>query len=430
MLDLGRQAIDARLTLNGRTTAPLRAPLALALQAKATGARGDGRLTLDLGDTRVALAGRAQDARHAELTIDQIRVAPALVRAFVPSYPVIVPAEVAGRASLRGDQVTAELDLAAASTRAELKARADIARKRVDQLRLQARHIDVGAIVRDGPRSRFDLEVEGHGGGASAETAQGAVALRVLPGARIDDRPFGPVRVRARAERGRYRLDELLAILPGLQVKGSGQADRQLAGRRSGGAGAGPAADRAQPGGAARAEAGGAGRLHRGGARIAPGAGGRRARARAGAARGGKRRGRAAPDRARAGPVAAAASGRAAARGVAARGRPAVRAGVPGRGGRRRPVATSACRPVRCQPQRFQLAAGGQAHRRRARTCAPIDLARLDLEYPQASWRLAGGRAWCWTARMSRSQAWTCAPRAASSCGRTSTAGASGSRAG
>ena len=212
-LDLGRQTIDARLTLNGRTTAPLRAPLALALQARGTGARGDGRLTLDLGDTRVVLAGRAQDARHAQLTIDQIRVAPALVRAFVPSYPVIVPAEIAGRASLRGDQVTAELDLAAASTRAELKARVDIARKLVDQLRLQARHIDVGAIVRDGPRSRFDLEVEGHGGGSSAETAHGAVAVRVLPGARIDDRPFGPVRVRARAERGQYRLDELLADL-------------------------------------------------------------------------------------------------------------------------------------------------------------------------------------------------------------------------
>ena len=129
-LDVGRQAIDARLTLNGRTTAPLRAPLSLALQAKAAEARGDGRVTLELGDTRVALVGRAQDARHADLTIDQIRVAPALVRAFVPSYPVIVPAELAGRASLRGDQVTADLDLSAASTRADLKARADIARSR------------------------------------------------------------------------------------------------------------------------------------------------------------------------------------------------------------------------------------------------------------------------------------------------------------
>ena len=43
-LDVGRQAVDARLTLNGRTTAPLRAPLALAVQAKAADARGNGRV--------------------------------------------------------------------------------------------------------------------------------------------------------------------------------------------------------------------------------------------------------------------------------------------------------------------------------------------------------------------------------------------------
>jgi hypothetical protein len=46
LLDVGRQAIDARLALNGRTTAPLRAPLSLALQAKAARARGDGQVTL------------------------------------------------------------------------------------------------------------------------------------------------------------------------------------------------------------------------------------------------------------------------------------------------------------------------------------------------------------------------------------------------
>jgi translocation and assembly module TamB len=226
-LDVGRQSIDARLALNGRTTSPLRAPLALALQAKLAGGAGDGRVTLDLGQTRVALAGRARDVRHATVTIQQIRVDPALVRAFVPSYPVIVPAEVTGQAGLRGDEVTADLHLGAASMRAELDVRADLARRLVQQLRLKARDIDVAAIVRDGPSSRFDLEVDGEGGGADASSLQGAVTLQVLPGARIQGKPFGPVRVRARADRGHYRLDELLAILPGLRVKGSGQGDRQ-----------------------------------------------------------------------------------------------------------------------------------------------------------------------------------------------------------
>ena len=226
-LDLRRQAVDAHLTLNGRTTAPLRAPLALALQAKVEGGRGDGQVTLELGQTRVALVGRAQDARHADLTIQQIRVDPSLVRAFAPSYPVIVPAEVAGRAGLRGDEVTADLRLAAASMRAELNARADVGRRLIQRLTLQARDVDVGTIVEGGPRSDFDLEVEGQGGGADASSLQGALALHVRPGARIDGKPFGPVRVRARAERGRYWLDELLAVLPGLQVKGSGHGDRQ-----------------------------------------------------------------------------------------------------------------------------------------------------------------------------------------------------------
>ena len=119
----------------------------------------------------------------------------------------------------------ADLALRVAGARAHLETRADTARLVARTLRFEARNVNLAEILADGPRSRFDLEVRGQGGGRSASEATGNVELRVLPDAVIEGRPLGPVRARLEADRGRYRLHELLAVVPGLRISGQGESD-------------------------------------------------------------------------------------------------------------------------------------------------------------------------------------------------------------
>jgi autotransporter translocation and assembly factor TamB len=217
--------VQGHLRLQGATLAPVRAPLELAVSAEAVGPRGAGSFHFAWGGTRLDLSMRSRDWRDLRVAIDGLRVEPSLVRRFVPAYPLRTVLQGQGTASLRGDALDAQLALSGPGLRARLQAQADVARSVAQRVHLEAREVDLSQLVAGGPPSRFDLLLEGRGGGRSLAEAQGQADLRVLPGAQIAGRPFGPVRARVHADEGRYRLEELIAVLPGLRVTGRGASD-------------------------------------------------------------------------------------------------------------------------------------------------------------------------------------------------------------
>ena len=229
-LALGTSEMEAKLSLDGRTSAPVRSPLAVRVDARATGAKGNGSLRFDWAGSRIDLQGESRDVEHVDVAIKEIRVSPGLVRPFVPTYPVKPDLVLSGDARLRVKQLVADLSLVAGETRARLTADADIETARARSVKLDVKQIDLSKLLIDGPRSRFDLAVTGKGGGKSLEAAVGDLELMVPQGGSLSGTPFGPVRVAASADKGRFRLPELLAALPGLRLTGQGEGDvEQLA---------------------------------------------------------------------------------------------------------------------------------------------------------------------------------------------------------
>jgi translocation and assembly module TamB len=222
--DGARPVAQVKLALAAATRAPVRGPLSLSLSADAAQTTASGELRFVWAGNRLRLSATSPDPRHAELRVQEIRVEPALARAFLPGYPLIAPVAVAGTATLADQVVATQLALSAAATRGRLAAELDLARVRARQVTLALDDVDVAALVAGGPRSRFDVKVTGEGGGRGAANLTGQVQLGIGPDAQIAGRRFGPVELVASAERGSYTLDRLLAVLPGLRVTGKGQA--------------------------------------------------------------------------------------------------------------------------------------------------------------------------------------------------------------
>jgi autotransporter translocation and assembly factor TamB len=217
--------VDSELHMQGSTLSPIRAPFRLDLAAEAVGEKGKGSVRVSWGGSRVDLAMHSRDRQTLDLAVNTVRVEPGLIRRFVVGYPVRAPVEVHGSAALRGQAARAELSLAAAGTRGHLRAQADIQRRQARILRFDLKDVNLAELLVGGPRSRFDLVAEASGGGRDVQTASLKAEVRVLPGAQIEGKQLGPVRARLQGEGGRYRLEELLAVLPGLRVSGQGEKE-------------------------------------------------------------------------------------------------------------------------------------------------------------------------------------------------------------
>ena len=222
---------SGHLEVTADATAPRSGPVRLVADASGTH-RGDflnGELRVDLHvmDSGARLTGRvaSADALRASLNIAEARLSPSLLRLMVPASPIKAKITASGDVTWDGaaSQASTHLDLAAAGGTLAVTASANIERLMLEGLAVRARKIDLGRLLTDGPPSDLSLDLDAHGEGKSLPTLRGAVTLSMPPG-RLGGYAIGPVRLRADADRGRYKVLDLLAVIPGVRITGAGEA--------------------------------------------------------------------------------------------------------------------------------------------------------------------------------------------------------------
>jgi translocation and assembly module TamB len=170
-------------------------------------------------------AGQGAPSR-ATLDLERVHLTPALIHALAPQAQALVAAVTAsGSASWDGDaeRASAHLALLAAGAHVSLTATADTRRRILEGLTVRAEAIDLGRLLAGAPRSTLGLALDAHGSGSTLATLRGALTLDVSRGT-LGGHAIGPVRLRLDADRGRYKVLDLDAALPGGHLRAGGDA--------------------------------------------------------------------------------------------------------------------------------------------------------------------------------------------------------------
>ncbi|NTX11724.1 translocation/assembly module TamB domain-containing protein [Myxococcus sp. CA056] len=231
------QGFGATLESTGALALPTKGPLRLALK----GGGEEGALNADVD---LDLAGLLLDASatarlppetppglppgtlKADVDVRRLTVPPELTRGVLPTWPLLVPVNLAGKAGIDGELAQVDLQGTAADAKLDVKGDLDLERMRSTGVSVKARDVDLSALVKEGPKTSLSADLTARGGGTSLETLDGEVDLTVSP-SRFRGQPLGPVELHARAKDGRYTLSRLLVLVPGasLQAKGEGTTE-------------------------------------------------------------------------------------------------------------------------------------------------------------------------------------------------------------
>ncbi|MES1206141.1 MAG: translocation/assembly module TamB domain-containing protein [Pseudomonadota bacterium] len=220
-------AFDVDLRIAGEVREPAAGELAITITATGRGADRDARVDIAAAGARLVAAVRTQDADQLALTLERLSVPGALVLAAAPGLPVRADVTVGARGtfSRSGDQAWISASASAGrGGRLDLHGKLDLARQRTgaEGLVVTGRHLDLSALLKNGPPSDLAFDLEARGGGRDAASLDGSVRLRVAE-SRIDGRPVGPLRLAVDvAPPGRVTLTELVARLPGVEVTAKG----------------------------------------------------------------------------------------------------------------------------------------------------------------------------------------------------------------
>ncbi|MEP6654401.1 MAG: hypothetical protein ABJA82_13655, partial [Myxococcales bacterium] len=256
------------LKVDGQVSTPLRGPLSLEIDGQGQRAAappadgrssppaglnidGDGRISLTVGDSSIRLAGQVQAARrsassvsrspaiekrngspgvNARVQVERARIAPALVRVLAPGAGSKLKAvlTVAGDATLDGakGKLATNVEMAGGGGAVTIRGSVDLERQSLDGLSVRATHIDLGRLITEGSPSEISFALDAHAEGHSLATLRGAATFK-MPAGRLGGYAIGPIRLRADADRGRYKVMDLLAVIPGVNITGAGEATAQ-----------------------------------------------------------------------------------------------------------------------------------------------------------------------------------------------------------
>ncbi|ATB50515.1 translocation/assembly module TamB [Corallococcus macrosporus] len=231
------QGVGASLEATASLARPVPGPVRLALKASGEEGAFEGDVDLEAAGLVLDASGRAQlppqtppgmpeGQLQAGLTLRRLSAPPELLRAFVPTWPLLVPVSAEGTAGLDGDAARVDVTARAASASLAVKGGLDLERLRTDGLSVKARDVDLSELMAQGPRTRIAADLDAKGGGTSLETLEGEVKLTVSPSEYLGQ-PLGPVELEASAKEGRYSLMRLRMLAPGvaLQARGDGTAE-------------------------------------------------------------------------------------------------------------------------------------------------------------------------------------------------------------
>jgi translocation and assembly module TamB len=237
----GKDEFGVHLDLRADATEPLRAPVTLLVDGRGSAGRPKANADLSLqaaiGDNEINLRaqiqaaetpepGRSSDqAVHATVDVKRIHLVPSLFRLVAPGSPLKAAVTMSGRAAWDGshDAAWAKVTLAAAGTSVAIEASVAVARRSIDGLSVHARGIDLARLIDDGPPSDLSVDLVAHGEGHDLRALRGAATFSMPPG-RLGGYAIGPIRLRADADRGRYKVMDLVAVIPGVSASGAGEA--------------------------------------------------------------------------------------------------------------------------------------------------------------------------------------------------------------
>lgn len=219
------ERLETDLALQGRLTRPTQGPVSLELHAT-------GRADQRKGDVSLILAGLQLQAQGQiagpEITakLGALQLTPETARAFLPSYPLLLPIAATGEGAKQGDAAAAKLDLRAGRAQVVAEGTFDLVKLRTDGFTVRARSLDLEQLIENGPKSDIELDAHAEGGGRNLASLEGTLEV-VAPVFHVRSQPVGPIRMKAAAHRGSFQISELVAVLPGLKITGSGGGDER-----------------------------------------------------------------------------------------------------------------------------------------------------------------------------------------------------------
>ncbi|MEO5769797.1 MAG: translocation/assembly module TamB domain-containing protein, partial [Polyangia bacterium] len=212
---------------------------------------GDGRISLTIGGSSIRLAGQVEAARrsarsvsrspavekgsgspgiNAYVKIEKARIAPELMRVLAPGAGSKLKAAltISGDATLDGatGKLATNVEMAAGGGAVTIRGSVDLERQSLDGLSVRAKDIDLGRLITEGSPSEISFALDAHAEGHSLATLRGAATFK-MPAGRLGGYAIGPIRLRADADRGHYKVMDLLAVIPGVNITGAGEATAQ-----------------------------------------------------------------------------------------------------------------------------------------------------------------------------------------------------------
>jgi len=219
----GARAFTGDLDLHGALEAPLRAPLSLRVSAEGQTQRSDATVAASVGDTALAATAHVEDDTHLAVRWTRLHLTPDVVRAFAPALRLAVPLDVTGQVARDRDDLSFVMNAAGAAWHLDARGAVDTARRRVRDLSVVARDLDLGATIQGLPRSHFSVKLAANGGGTGLHDLDGKLDLQVPVGT-LDGVLVAPSSIRVSATQGHFTIEALRLSLPGLTARASGAA--------------------------------------------------------------------------------------------------------------------------------------------------------------------------------------------------------------
>ncbi|NBD12445.1 translocation/assembly module TamB domain-containing protein [Corallococcus silvisoli] len=212
----------ADLQATGGLTRPLTGPVSLALKGQGKDVARQVEARLGLAGVEADLGAKQTGEKAASVELRKLVVPPGPVKAFVPAYPLVVPVEATGTASLDGDVARAKLGASAGKATLDLTGDVNLKTLRTTEATVKARGVNLAELMEDGIPTRIAADLTAHGGGDSVETLEGDVALTVSP-SEYRGQSVGPIELKATAKDGHYQVGNLRVLMPGAALIASGQ---------------------------------------------------------------------------------------------------------------------------------------------------------------------------------------------------------------
>ena len=217
-----KKAFTVRLDSTGGLSQPVNGPVKLTLRGQGEEEDLSSDVSLTVAGLEVTGRGGMRGVNEAWLELKRLSLEPETARAFLPTYPLLVPVVVEGNAQKQADVAHTSMDVRAGKATVDLDGSFNIATLRTDGISLKARDINLAELVENGPVTSIVASLDARGGGTSLETLDGSVELTMSP-SKFKDQPLGPVELRASAKDGRYQLSRLRVLVPGASLDASGQ---------------------------------------------------------------------------------------------------------------------------------------------------------------------------------------------------------------